>query len=447
MSPSNKTLYDYFCEFAELRGDDTFLFDESRTYTVIQAFGTAKHLARQLCERGIRRGDSVAVKADRTVETVLAFFALQFIGGVAVMRDPRDEITENRIIADGSLTVDGQTRALGFTENASDIEPSNDGGAATIVIFTSGSTGARKAVKLSQYNFINNSLDTRDIGGYKSDDVNMLIVPVHHVFGLALVITAAVLNHGIFIPRFVKSEYLLDCIEKYGVTRLNGVPSMYLALAERAGERKLRLRCGLIGGGPCSREQFVKIESALGLRLVPVYGMSECIGISCGSCDDGLEARAGSVGRVYSMNTVKIADDGEVLVDGPAVACGYLDGDVRNIDGFVHTGDLGYVDADGFMHITGRKKDIIIRNGNNLSAVDIERKILSLDGVEDACVVGVPDEKCGEVPCALIVGENVESRLDTVLTKIEMPARVIFTDSMPRTSSGKHDKQYVRSLF
>ncbi len=401
MHPSNKTLYEYFEEFSNLRGEDVFIFDEKVSYTVKQAFNISKNLAKQLTENLITCGSFVAVKAERTVKGTLIFYALQFIGAVAVMYEPREEMAESvKIISDNLYSGERQIK-LNFTECENGVidivkDPKTTGA----VIFTSGSTGERKAVKLSQYNFINNSLDTKDIGGYREDDINILIVPIHHVFGLALIMTAVVTRHCLFVPENVQTEYVLGCMEKYGVTRLNGVPGMYLALSEKKGERKLKLNCGLIGGGPCAREQFIKIERQLGITLVPVYGMSECIGISCGSFTDDAAERCGSVGRVYSMNELKIEDDGEILVKSPAMSKGYLNGEVSDKEGWLHTGDLGFIDAKGFLHINGRKKDIIIRNGNNLSAVEIERKILSIRPVKDVCVVGIADENCGEVPCA-----------------------------------------------
>lgn len=440
MMPSEKTFFEYFENYAQERANDAFISDESKSYTVAQAFGIIKSLARQLQDSGVQSGVCVGVKSARTVNTVLIFYALQFIGGIAVMCDPHEESTENIFISDDTLYKDGKQTVLEFTECYDGvIRLTDDGRATSAVIYTSGSTGGKKAVKLSQYNFINNSLDTKDIGGYRADDVNILIVPVHHVFGLALIMTAVVTKHSIFVPARVDTEYILDCMEKYGVTRLNGVPSMYLALAEKRGTRKLKLNCGLIGGGPCTKEQFINIETKLGITLVPVYGMSECIGISCGSYKDSLADRCGSVGKVYSMNTVKIEEDGEILVKSPAMSQGYACG------GWLCTGDLGYIDKKGFLHLSGRKKDIIIRNGNNLSALDIERKVLSLSQVKDVCVVGIPDERQGEVPCAMIVGDNAD--LTQVLTKIEMPAQIIYTEQIPLTSTGKPDKQAIKRIF
>ncbi len=445
MIPSKKTLYEYFEEYAKERPNDRFIFNENESYTVRQAFNVCKSLAVQLQKSGVTCGTFVELCAVRSIKSILVFYALQFIGAVAEMRDPREKINGAIRLTEGEFIKDGKTIVLLFEESVEKFVPATESERTGIVIYTSGSTGGSKAVKLSQYNFINNSLDTYGIGGYRDDDINILIVPIFHVFGLALIMTAVVARHCIFVPKSVDTDYILDSMEKYKVTRLNGVPSMYLSLADNKGQRKLSLNCGLIGGSPCTKEQFIRIEKELGITLIPVYGMSECIGISCASYEDGVDERCDGVGRVYSMNEVKIADDGEILVKSPAMSSGYLKGNVADKDGWLHTGDLGRLSDKGFLRITGRKKDIIIRNGNNLSVADIERKILSLPQVKDVCVVGIPEEKEGEVPCALIVGEAAD--LAKVLTKIELPAKVIYAKDIPLTSSGKPDKQAIKQLF
>ena len=452
MIPSEKLIYDYFRDFAMRRPDDVFIFDEACSYTVSQTFRIIKNMSAQLKGAGVGAGEEVRLSASRDVRTILCFFALQFMGASAILIDPRDETgTARYIIKDGVLYADERKILLEFNDGESDFLPFGDSKTSTITIFTSGSTGKPKAVRLSQYNFINNSLDTHDIGGYVPDDINIDVVPIHHVFGLALIFTAVVTQHAIFVPRSVDPDYIVDCIIKYGVTRLNGVPSLYLAIAEHPRAMEINsLRSGLIGGAPCSREQFVKIESGLGFTLIPVYGMSECIGISCGSFKDALEDRCGSVGKKYSMNEILIAGDGEVLVKSPAIALG-----VASPDGWLHTGDLGYIDKEGYLHVSGRKKDIIIRHGNNLSAVAIERGILSAPCVKDVCVVGIKDEREGEVPAALVVispgicadeGKIMEE-ICAVLIKPMRPKRIIIAAAVPLTSSGKPDKQTVRAMF
>lgn len=162
---------------------------------------------------------------------------------------------------------------------------------------------------------------------------------------------------------------------------------------------------------------------------------------------NGLEAaRRTSVGRVYSMNTVRIAEDGEILVRSPAMAQG-----AAGEDGFWHTGDLGYIDEEGYLRVSGRKKDIIIRNGNNLSALAIEQKLLQMPQVLDACVVGVNDEKEGEVPAAAVV-LHAGCRAEDLpfaenMIKPEMPKYWKALAAIPLTATGKPDKQAVRAFF
>ena len=450
MQPSKRTIYEFFCDFAAQRPGDVFIFDERTSYTVSRAFDAIKSLAARFGGLGISAGTRVDVCTRRDVNTVLAFFALQFVGAKAVLYDPREMPLKSEFaLKDGILYRNERAFALDLEGGEGSVLPylCKDSRAATITIFTSGSTGKPKPVNLSQYNFINNSLDTRDIGGYYPDDINIDIVPIHHVFGLALIFTAVVTRHAIFIPQSVQPENIVESIIKYGATRLNGVPSLYLSMADSPRAKDVKsLRCGLIGGAPCTAEQFERIEERLGITLIPAYGMSECVAISCGNYRDGKEARRTTVGKVYSMNKVKIAEDGEILAKSPAMAEG-----VAAEDGWLHTGDLGYFDEAGYLHINGRKKDIIIRNGNNLSAVAIERKLLSLPNVKDVCVVGVNDEKEGEVPAAAVVlaegGTLSEADLAQVLYKNEMPKKIKFVKAIPLTSSSKPDKPAVRLLM
>ena len=172
---------------------------------------------------------------------------------------------------------------------------------------------------------------------------------------------------------------------------MNGVPSLYMAMAEQCAQYDISsLRAGFVGGSPMTEQQFAETEQKLGMTLVSVYGMTECIGISCVSYKDSANKRSTTVGPFYSMNTGKILledgteaatmEEGEICVTGPARMLGYY-GTPMDRNTLFHTGDIGFVDADGFLHITGRKKNIIIRNGNNLSPRKIELALLDIPGV------------------------------------------------------------------
>jgi len=481
MTPSYKPLLIYLTEYAQECPDRKLLGDAQGWRTVQQALTQARQAAGQLHALGIREGELVALRAFRTVETIQVLLALQMLGAVAVLTEPRSDVEPFLercavpVPVECILEQRGQSfilRRPGMAqgEKLSHLfsgDPWPDFAARSprepgFLIFTSGSTGRSKAVMLSQYNLVNNLVDSQPLGLYEPDDVALGALPLDHVFGLVLLAGTAVLRYALYLPEQTAVSSLLDAIEEQGITRMNGVPSLYLAMAEQKGGRRLStLRAGFIGGGPYTPEQFCRIEEELGMTLIPVYGMSECIGISCASYQDPQGARMRGVGPFYSMNTgailledgtpAPVGVEGEICVDGPARMVGYY-GDSSPRAPWLHTGDLGFLDENGILHISGRKKDIIIRNGVNLSPLRIEQALLSLPGVTAAAVVGLPDERCGELPWAMAVWdgpspEQLLQALAPLLAKNELPAGILRAEELPMTPSGKPDKARIREVL
>lgn len=393
MIPVDTSIFEYIRRYAAEEPDSKLLFDETVSYTASTFFNTVTAIANNLYGQGIRAGDFIAIRAERNVNTLLWLFAVQIMGGVAIMCDPhsdmREMLVKNNISAKKLIEDEPAVKSEAF--RGIDFVPIEDSRKTTIVIFTSGSTGGVKAVKLSQYAFINNAVDTSPLGDYRHNDVVAALLPFHHVFAMALAFIALVLKHCVFVPKDVKISYVC-----------------------------------------------------------------ECIGISCADSADSSSVRANGVGRIYSMNSVKITDDGEITVKSPALFNGYIGGDggVDN-EGYLHTGDTGYLDSEGYLHISGRKKDIIIRNGVNISVAEIEKKIASLKFVKEVAVVGLQDRTVGEVPAAVVVPERrnlcnenmLREEIIKILPKNEVPKKIIFTDALPLLSSGKTDRLRVKKLL
>ena len=438
---------------------------------------------------GLRPGDRVALRAGRSVSAVLALLCLQRVGAVAILIDPRDD--PERSLSDCVPSLDvffcleaggdihrpvllltraGEETPLQLPLASSGCTPApawDDPDTPAFYIFTSGSSGQKKAVILSQGSLVSNLLDSAPLGGYSEDDVALGALPMDHVFGLALLTGAIVLRHRLYLTAATAPEELLQIVGREKITRMNGVPSLYLAMAKKARPGEVRsLRVGYIGGAPWTAEQFRHIESTLGMTLVPVYGMSECIGISCASHRSPQAERMAGVGPFYPANQGKVlredgsqaltGEEGEVCVRGPMRMLGYHDpaqtAQAIDAGGFLHTGDLGYVDESGVLHLTGRRKDIIIRSGVNLSPRHIEEALLSLPGVQGAAVVGLPDDTCGELPWAAVVcgAEALPCLMDglrPMLSKNELPVGILRLDDLPMTGSGKLDKQAVKELI
>lgn len=464
MKPVSRSLIQYLYTLAEERPERKLLGNPEGWLTAAEVLDRVEFLAAKLSGQGIDSCDLVAVRTRRSVGTAVLLLALQAIGAVAVLCDPRKEpmefLRESGMDIPVKCCIDPEMVGLHNTEMAKMECPEIDPKAPGFLIFTSGSTGKPKAVMLSQYNLVNNLVDSEPLGCYREDDIALGALPMDHVFGLVLLAGVCVLGYSVYFPEKTDTPSILTAIQDEKITRMNGVPSLYLAMAQLAERYDLSsLRSGFIGGGPFTREQFCFMEAALDMTLIPVYGMSECIGIACADWRDPQKVRAEGSAPFYSMNIGKILREdgveaapgqtGEVWVTGPARMVGYWP-EILPEGELIPTGDLGYLDEAGRLHLTGRKKDIIIRNGNNLSARRIEEAILSIPGVEDAAVVALPDEQQGEVPWAMIVAweqKDFHSRMAQRLNKNEIPAGWCFVAEIPQTPSGKPDKQKIREVL
>ena len=467
------TLWKYLQTLALRQPDQRLLGDEAGWMTASEVCRAVEAWGSAFVGAGLRPGDLAALRGPRSLKTALLLLGLRAAGVTAVLTDPRQEIDEAlaecetpiapraRIeVRPGEaprLEIDGSAADLSLGGDAKPPLPETRGKDPAFVIFTSGSTGACKAVVISEQGLIVNLLDTRPLGYYSTEDIALGALPLHHVFGLVLLAGTVVLEYAEFFPEKTDVPSLLACIEAQGITRMNGVPSLYLALAERRQGYDLRsLRCGLIAGGPVTEEQFVRIERELDTTLISVYGMSECVGITCSCWRDPQAARAAGVGPAYPSNTLRLVDSegrevprgrtGEILVRSPMRMLGYYGAPLPE-DDFFATGDLGWLDETGVLHLSGRKKDIIIRNGNNLSPRRIEEALLRLPGVRAAVVVGLPDERQGEVPFAMTVGRADPEALKPLLHKNELPAGILAVETLPMTASGKPDKQRIREVL
>lgn len=476
MIPSELTLHTYLREYAlacpekKLLGSPALWLSAGQTLTMVES------IAWELNRLGVKPGDLVALRTFRTVASALIMLAFQAVGAIGVLTDPRKEPLESLGSCDVEIPVKAVVDGGVFTDCATGEKtpfdvfslPENpwpdqhlDAKEPGFIIFTSGSTGKSKPVMLSQYNLVNNLVDSEPLGDYSQSDIALGALPMDHVFGLVLLAGTVVLRYAMYLPENTDLNTILSSIEREGITRMNGVPSLYLAMAEQGSAHDLStLRAGFLGAAPSTMEQFRQMEQALSMTLISVYGMSECIGISCASYKDPWQSRATGVGPFYSMNTGRILKNdgteaaqgeiGEICVRGPARMVGYYPERMDESE-FFRTGDLGYLDKQGTLHISGRKKDIIIRNGNNLSPRKIEEAMLSIPGVEEAVVVGIPNAMQGEVPCAMAISTLAELELIALLSgrlaKNEIPVGIQIVEEIPFTPSGKPDKQRIREVL
>lgn len=335
------------------------------------------------------------------------------------------------------------------------------------IMFTSGTTKSQKGVLLSHYNLVNNSLSISRQMGWNEQDKICVAVRLFHCFGITAGILSAVhAGSCIHLIKYYKTCEVLNQIEKYKCTVLNGVPTMFMAIVRNS---KLKdhdissVKSGIIAGSAIHSEEYINICKILNLKyLQPSYGQTEtspCITIA--ALNDSIEKKAVSVGKSIDNVEVKIwnckenreskeGELGEILTRGYHVMKGYykmpLETDeVIDSTGWLHTGDLGFIDKEGYLYVKGRIKEIIIRGGENISPVEIEYYIKKLPSIKEVKVIGVEAEVLQEEIVACVVPKEncevskaeVQAIVSKYLTAYKVPKYVLVFDQLPTTSSGK----------
>jgi malonyl-CoA/methylmalonyl-CoA synthetase len=321
---------------------------------------------------------------------------------------------------------------------------------------------------LSHDNLLSNSRTLVDYWRFTADDVLLHALPIFHTHGLFVAINIMLICGGsmIFLARF-DIDTIIEQMPR--ATSMMGVPTFYTRLLadERFDrERVAHMRLFVSGSAPMLAETHSRFEERTGQRILERYGMTET-NMNTSNPYDG-ERRAGSVGFPLPGVEVRVTDpesgaplaDGEtgmIEVRGPNVFLGYWRKPEKTAeelrdDGFFITGDMGLFDADGYLHIVGREKDLIISGGYNIYPKQIETEIDCLDGVVESAVFGVPDADFGEVVAAAVVPaagarldrESLLEQLEPRLARFKLPRKIVFVDELPRNAMGKVQKNVLR---
>jgi fatty-acyl-CoA synthase len=342
--------------------------------------------------------------------------------------------------------------------------------------YTSGTTGFPKGATLSHHNILNNGYLVGALCGYTPEDRVCIPVPFYHCFGMVMG-NLACTSHGctmvIPAPGF-DPQATLEAVQRERCTSLYGVPTMFIAELNHPGFATYdlsSLRTGIMAGSPCPVEVMKQVVSEMGMEQVTIcYGMTETSPVSTQTrVDDSLELRVSTVGRVHPHLEVKLVDPvtgltvprgepGELCTRGYSVMLGYWNDQEKTaevIDSarWMHTGDLAVMDADGYVNITGRIKDMVIRGGENIYPREIEEFLYTHPDVLDAQVIGVPDVKYGEELCAWVklrdgagevTAESLRAFATGKLAHYKIPRYVMIVDEFPMTVTGKVRKVEMR---
>ncbi len=414
------------------------------TYAELEREATAA--ARRLAARGARRGATVALMLPAGVEYVILLHALMKLGAVAYPINTRlsqAEIDAELKRAEPLLMVNDSPDP-GLTEADLPLLGEHDLSELHCRILTSGTSGGPRAVELTYGNHLWSAVGSAFNLGVEPTDRWLCCLPLFHVSGISIVMrsviygTTAVVHDGFDVDRVAAA------LEGDGVTVVSLVPTQLRRLLE-AGVDLLPLRAVLVGGGPVPTDV---LEEALGrgATVVQTYGLTETASQVTTLSPGEAATRVGSAGRPLLTTHLRIQDE-EILVQGPTVAPGAADE-----DGWLHTGDLGRIDDEGFLYVTDRLGDMIVTGGENVLPTEVEEVLMRHPAVADAAVVGRADERWQEAVTAVVVrrdsaevsAEELRTHCTAELAGYKVPKSVEFVSELPRTASGKLMRRELR---
>ena len=459
--------------------DNSNLTNRQFHFRVLSAAGV-------FADKGVGVGDVVAIMLPNQVEFVVAMFAAWRLGAAVTPMNPAltNKEAAHQLVDSGAkllVNISGETVIPSVQSLAvADLEagapytgmPIAELAALALLIYTSGTTGLPKGVMLDHANIEAMSQMGRNSLKVTAADHCLLILPLFHVNGI-VVSTLIPLSSGgrVSIRKRFNVDTFFEDVEWLRPTYFSAVPTIYAMLSALPREVKpytSSLRYGICGAAPASAELLKKFEARFGFPLLEGYGLSEGTCASTINPFDGLR-KVGTVGLPFIGQRIAIADPsgvhlpqgatGEVLVQGPNVMRGYLgkpEETVKTIvDGWLHTGDIGRIDEDGYLAIVGRLKEMIIRGGENIYPKEIEDVLCEFPGVLEAAVIGVPHETFGEIVVAYVAfrtgfagtQEGLNEHCTDRLTRYKRPSTINIIDSLPKNAVGKVDKLKLRKMW
>ena len=491
-------------EAAERYGDHPAYVVGDTTLSYTALLGRVRKLAARYLEHRLQPGDRVVIWGPNSLNWAISALAVTYAGGIVVPANSRYTAHEVAdlvdrtsalivLVADGflgrtqladlraasdlptvgslgnldKLTIDhrGEERALRTDVTAEEVEARADGVApddVADILFTSGTTGRSKGAMSAHRQTIGVARAWAELGGVRADDRYLVVNPFFHSFGYKIGIVVGLLTGATLYPvATFDLDETMALIQSERITLLPGAPTIYQSLlnAPNRGDFDLSsLRLAVTGAAVVPVVLIERMREDLGIdHVVTAFGMTEAVVATMCRENDSAEIVATTCGRAIPGMEARIAENGELLLRGDYVMLGYLDdaaatADAIDADDWLHTGDIGTLDEAGNLAITDRLKDMYISGGFNVYPAEVEQTLARLDGVADVAVVGVPDERMGEVGKAYVVRadgaalteDDVLAFAKERLANFKMPRLVEFAEALPRNLSGKVLKTELR---
>lgn len=449
-------------------------FEDGSSITYLELFHQSQSYARKLGKLGFRQGDHIAILSTNCAEMIQIIYACSYLGAVAVLLNTKltiNELNQQLLDSDAKVIITSESfKASKFVLQRMDYNElesvTEDTSIITLkseicfddiftMMYTSGTTGFPKAVQQTFGNHWWSATSSALNLGLHDNDKWLIPLPLFHVSGLSTMLKSVIYGMPIYVLEKFEVEKVHNAIMDRKVTIVSVVTVMVQRLIKRLGNHHYPndFRCMLLGGGPAPKSLLEQAK----LKNIPVfqsYGMTETSSqIVTLTPEDALK-KIGSAGKPLFPAQLKIAHNennpnqiGEIIVKGPMVTKGYYKRAETNKvvfeNNWLHTGDMGYLDDQGYLYVVDRRNDLIISGGENIYPSEIENVLVQIEGIEEAGVKGSPNEEWGMVPIAFIVcsrpiSENeIAAHLEKYLAKYKRPKEIHVVNELPRNAANK----------
>ncbi|MDT5248009.1 MAG: HIP---CoA ligase [Mycobacterium sp.] len=479
-----RTIPELVSSAADRFGDAEAVVDGPLRLTYVELADRIRCASGAFAEFGVGKGDRIAVWAPNSAEWIIAAFGLMTAGAVLVPVNTRFKADEaaDVVARSGAKAVMVQKGFLGedfsvaqvgldvptidlksdFLASGSPYERVVDGTDVSDVIYTSGTTGRPKGAMMNHVQTLRMYEEWATLADLREGDRYLMINPYFHTFGLKAGLIASFLRGATMLPvAAFDIDRVVELIAAERITMLPGPPTLFHSLLTVGDKGKLStLRAGVTGAADIPVELIRRIHDELPFQtLMTGYGLTEAGNVTLSRPGDSFEDVATTAGLPCEDIQVDVADDGEVLVRGYSVMQGYLDDPIAtaeaiDADGWLHTGDLGELTDSGRLRIVGRKKDMFIVGGFNAYPAEIEGFLLEHPAIAQVAVIGVPDDRMGQVGKAVVVCRSDAVELATAdaliawsrerMAGYKVPRYVEFLDELPTNATGKVVKDRLR---
>ena len=501
------TVYELLYQAESLHRDKEAIYDLKQRISYSLLKKDVDQLAASFIERGFKKGDRIAVALPNWYETAVVFFAVAKIGSILVPFNPSYKAREIQYILTHAepialiisekfdlcaiedihssiksvITVRfEQQGTLSYLDLLSGKLPETDEAVLDVdedvycLLYTSGTTGTPKGVMITHRGVIQSANTLASELHCTDQDVLLIAAPLFHIFGMVCnLFTAMSVGARMVIKEKFHPREMLELIEQERVTIHQGVPTMFLKELEVEDFEQFdisTLRAGMVGSSPIPPNKVKEVRDRLGMNLCQSFGITETCTVTMTPSDDDEQKIISTLGKAIPGVKLKIVDDnrnelsagqtGEIAIHSFGTMKGYFkmpEETARVIDeeGWFYTGDLGTLDAEGYLSFVGRAKEMIIRGGYNIYPQEIEAVLTKHPAVSSSAVIGLPDDVLGEVVCAVIqlksgqscTEEELKSYLNEQIANYEVPGKIIFIEEFPVTASGKIQKVKLQEQF